>query len=211
MALNQLRICLTKRSTCKKWDAALLENPSYVKRAPLLKNADKFDAGFFWAYAQRGGSDDPCSVFFLECAWEALERAGYNPETYEENIGVAGARTNTYLYNLVTNPEVMRSLGAFEIGLGNYLAFMTSRVSFKLNLRGPSYSIHTACSTALAAVHLACQSLLIHECHMALAGGWPSMCRKRRVICTSRAALYRPMDIAGPLMSSHKARCLAAA
>ncbi|MCC6606154.1 MAG: SDR family oxidoreductase [Anaerolineae bacterium] len=154
------------------WDAALLENPSYVKRAPLLENVDKFDAGFFGLTPKEAEVMDPQQRFFLECAWEALERAGYNPETYEENIGVfAGARTNTYLYNLVTNPEVMRSLGAFEIGLGNDLAFMTSRVSFKLNLRGPSYSIHTACSTALAAVHLACQSLLIHECHMALAGG----------------------------------------
>ncbi len=153
-------------------DPSLLENPSYVKYAPLLDDVDKFDAGFFGLTPKEAEVMDPQQRFFLECAWEALEQAGYNPETYQENIGVfAGARTNTYLYNLVTNPEVMRSLGAFEIGLGNDLAFMTSRVSYKLNLRGPSYSIHTACSTALAAVHLACQSLLIHECHMALAGG----------------------------------------
>lgn len=153
-------------------DPALLKNNSYVKRAPLLEKVDEFDAGFFGLTPKEAEVMDPQQRFFLECAWEALERAGYNPEAYKANIGVfAGARTNTYLYNLVTNPELMRALGPFEIGLGNDLAFLTSRVSYKLNLRGPSYSIHTACSTALAAVHLACQSLLIHECHMALAGG----------------------------------------
>ncbi|MEW6738149.1 MAG: type I polyketide synthase, partial [Acidobacteriota bacterium] len=80
-------------------------------------------------------------------------------------------RTNTYLFNLYSNRNVVNALGAFEIGLGNDLAFLSTRASYKLNLKGPSYAIHTACSTSLVAVHLACQSLLIDECQIALAGG----------------------------------------
>src|SRR5262249_31803985 len=80
-------------------------------------------------------------------------------------------RTNTYLFNLFSNREATGSLGSFEVGLGNDLAFLPTRVSYKLDLRGPSYAVHTACSTSLVAVHLACQSLLLGECHMALAGG----------------------------------------
>src|SRR5262249_51756933 len=83
----------------------------------------------------------------------------------------AGARTNTYLFNLFSNRELVGSLGSFEVGLGNDLAFLPARVSYELDLKGPSYAVHTACSTSLVAVHLACQSLLISECQMALAGG----------------------------------------
>src|SRR5262249_3600146 len=75
------------------------------------------------------------------------------------------------LFNLFSNREILSSLGSFEVGLGNDLAFLPTRVSHKLDLKGPCYAVHTACSTSLVAVHLACQSLLIDECQMALAGG----------------------------------------
>ncbi len=148
------------------------DESNYVKAASLLEGADLFDAQFFGLTPREAEIMDPQHRVFLECAWEALEQAGYDPESYRGAIGVfAGARTDTYVFNLFSNRERVGSLGAFEIGLGNDLAFLSTRVSYKLNLRGPSYSIHTACSTSLVAVHLACQSLLINECQMALAGG----------------------------------------
>jgi len=153
-------------------DPANLADPNYVKAASLLDNIDMFDAAFFGLTPREAEVMDPQQRLFLECAWEALEHAGYDGEGYKDPVGVfAGARTNTYLYNLYSNRDIVNSIGAFEIGLGNDLAFLSTRASYKLNLRGPSYSIHTACSTALVAVHLACQSLLIDECRMALAGG----------------------------------------
>jgi acyl transferase domain-containing protein/acyl carrier protein len=142
-----------------------------VKAAPLLDDVEYFDASFFGYSPREAELMDPQHRLFLELAWEALEIAGYDPVTYPGSIGVyAGARTNTYLYNLISNPEALNSLGAFEIGLGNDLSFLSGRVAYKLGLRGPAYSVQTACSTGLVAVHLACQSLLIDECQMALAG-----------------------------------------
>jgi acyl transferase domain-containing protein/acyl carrier protein len=153
-------------------DPAVLSNLNYVRAASLLEDIDMFDASFFGFTPREAELMDPQHRVFLECAWEALEDAGYDPTTYEKAIGLfAGARTDTYIFNLFSNRDEMASLGAFEIGLGNDSAFLSTRVSYKLNLRGPSYSVHTACSTSLVAVHLACQSLLIDECQMALAGG----------------------------------------
>jgi phthiocerol/phenolphthiocerol synthesis type-I polyketide synthase E len=153
-------------------DPASLNDPNYVKAASILDGVDLFDAAFFGIPANEARVMDPQHRILLQCGWKALEDAGYNPETYKGAIGVyAGARSSSYLFNLYSNPEITGSIGAFEIGLGNDPAFLTSRLSYKLNLRGPSYSVHTACSTSLVAVHLACQSLLVGECQMALAGG----------------------------------------
>ncbi|HYP28693.1 MAG TPA: polyketide synthase, partial [Blastocatellia bacterium] len=153
-------------------DPASPDDPKYVKAASMIDDVDLFDASFFGITPREAEIMDPQQRVFLECAWEALENAGYNSETFQGKIGLyAGARTNTYLFNLFTNRDQLSTLGSFEIGLGNDLAFLPTRVSYKLNLRGPSYAVHTACSTSLVAVHLACQSLLIDECQMALAGG----------------------------------------
>jgi acyl transferase domain-containing protein/acyl carrier protein len=152
-------------------DPALPTDPHYVKAAAVLDGVEWFDAAFFGLTPREAEVMDPQQRLFLECAWEALEQAGYDAESYSGAIGLfAGARTNTYLLNIYSHPEIVRSLGAFQIGLGNDLAFLSTRVSYKLNLKGPSYSVHTACSTALVGVHLACQSLLTGECQMALAG-----------------------------------------
>ncbi|HEX8139749.1 MAG TPA: SDR family oxidoreductase [Pyrinomonadaceae bacterium] len=153
-------------------DPAQQTNPHYVKAASVLDEVEWFDAAFFGLTPREAEIMDPQQRLFLECAWEALEQAGYDPETYPGEVGLfAGARTNTYLFNIYSHQEIVRSLGAFQIGLGNDFAFLSTRVSYKLNLRGPSYSVHTACSTSLVAVHLACQSLLTGECQIALAGG----------------------------------------
>lgn len=153
-------------------DPALQTDPHYVKAAAMIDEVEWFDAAFFGLTPREAEIMDPQQRLFLECAWEALEQAGYDPETYPDAIGLfAGARTNTYLFNIYSHPDIVKSLGAFQIGLGNDFAFLSTRVSYKLNLKGPSYSVHTACSTALVAVHLACQSLLTGECQIALAGG----------------------------------------
>ncbi|MGC2697578.1 MAG: polyketide synthase, partial [Candidatus Angelobacter sp.] len=149
-----------------------LANPNYVKAAAVLNDVELFDAGFFNITPNEARVMDPQHRLFLQCAWAGLEDAGYNPENYKGAIGVfGGARTSSYLFNIFSNGEVGHSVGAFEVGIGNDAAFLTSRVSYKLNLTGPSYSVHTACSTSLVAIHLACNSLLIDECQVALAGG----------------------------------------
>ncbi|HXQ74327.1 MAG TPA: SDR family NAD(P)-dependent oxidoreductase, partial [Pyrinomonadaceae bacterium] len=117
-------------------------------------------------------SMDPQQRVFLECAWEAVENAGYDSISYSLPIGMfAGAATNTYMFQLMSNRALFRSVGGFQAKLLNDKDFLTTRVSYKLGLKGPSLTVQTACSTSLVAVHLACQSLLNGECSMALAGG----------------------------------------
>jgi len=153
-------------------DPALARSPGYVRNAPLLDQVEYFDAAFFGYTPLEAKLMDPQHRLFLECAWEAFERAGYDPERHGAPVGVfTGAKTNTYLFSLFSDRELFNSVDTFQIALGNDLAAMATRVSYKLDLRGPSYALHTACSTSLVAVHLACQSLLLGECRMALAGG----------------------------------------
>jgi acyl transferase domain-containing protein len=153
-------------------DPHILEDPTYVPYVPTIDNIEFFDAGFFGYTPLEAKLMDPQHRLFLECAWEAFEEAGHLPESYRGKIGVfTGAKTNTYLFNLFRNQEFFQSLDTFQIALGNDLACMSTRVAYKFDLRGPSYSLHTACSTSLIAVHLACQSLLLNECDVALAGG----------------------------------------
>src|SRR5262249_54457060 len=111
---------------------------------------------------------------FLECAWEAIEDAGHPPDRFAGSIGVfAGSGMNTYLiHNLLKNRRLMDSAGLFLIKqTGNDKDVLATRASYQFDLRGPSLTVQTACSTSVVAVHLACQSLLSFECDMALAGG----------------------------------------
>lgn len=151
----------------------LLGNPRYVKAGSVLENIEGFDAFFFGYNPHEATLMDPQQRVFLESAWEALERAGYDSEQYAGRIGVyASISTNKYLlYNLLSNPGLMHSMGGLQTMLGNDKDFLTTRVSYKLNLKGPSVNVQTACSSSLVAVHLACQSLLRGESDMALAGG----------------------------------------
>lgn len=151
-------------------DPAVLNDPDYVKAAPVLDGPELFDASFFGYFPREAELMDPQHRLFLECAWEALEHAGYDADRYEGPIGVfAGASMSTYLLfsgllaDFFTEP--------LSVLIGNDKDFLTTRVSYKLNLRGPSVTVQTACSTSLVAVHMACQSLLNEECDMALAGG----------------------------------------
>ncbi|HXO20693.1 MAG TPA: amino acid adenylation domain-containing protein, partial [Thermoanaerobaculia bacterium] len=150
----------------------LLSDPRLVKARGVLDGADLFDAAFFDYSPREAQIMDPQQRIFLECAWEALENAGYSPERYGGRIGVYGGVTeNTYLWNLYSRPELIAAVGRHQISIANNHDFLPTRVSYKLNLRGPSINVQTACSTSLVAVHLACESLLLGDCDMALAGG----------------------------------------
>lgn len=146
---------------------------NHVRAKGVLANVELFDAAFFGINPREAEIIDPQHRVFLEGAWAALENAGYNPEKYEGSIGVyAGPNINSYfLFNLFSNLDVLRQYGFFETTIRSRPDLLTTQVSYKLNLRGPSMSIQTACSTSLVAVHVACQGLLSGECDMALAGG----------------------------------------
>ena len=151
---------------------SVLADPHYVKASAVLDDIDLFDASFFGFSPREAEITDPQHRLFLECAWEALESAGYDSETCEGRLGVhAGAGFNTYLFNLLSRPEIIESVGTFQAMLGDSNNFLATLASYKLNLRGPGITVQTACSTSLVAVHLACQSLLNGESDMALAGG----------------------------------------
>lgn len=149
------------------------DDPHYVKAEAILDDVELFDASFFGFTPREASTLDPQHRIFLEESWMALEDAGYNSETYHGRIGVfGGASLNTYfLNNLYPNRKLLESLGASQVVIANDRDYLATQVSFRLNLKGPSLSVQTACSTSLVAVHLACQSLLNHECDMALAGG----------------------------------------
>ncbi|HEY6802399.1 MAG TPA: SDR family oxidoreductase [Pyrinomonadaceae bacterium] len=151
----------------------MVNNPNFINSEGVLEDIDKFDAAFFGYNPREAEILDPQHRFFLECAWEALENAGYNPETYAKLIGVyAGVANPAYLYsNLLPNADLVQSLGFNQVLISNTSEFVTTRASYKLNLRGPSYVLLSACSTSLVAVHVACQSILNGECDIALAGG----------------------------------------
>jgi acyl transferase domain-containing protein/thioesterase domain-containing protein/acyl carrier protein len=147
---------------------------SYVRRTGILDGVEDFDPGFFGIGPRDAAIMDPQHRHFLECAWEALEAGGVVPERFDGAIGVfAGCGMNTYLLNnLVPNHDLVRQLGWFLLRhTGNDKDFLATTLSYRLDLRGPSVNVQTACSTSLVAVHLAVQSLLSMECDIALAGG----------------------------------------
>jgi acyl transferase domain-containing protein/thioesterase domain-containing protein len=151
-----------------------IDDPNYVPASLVLPDMEMFDADFFGFSKRDAAVLDPQHRHFLECAWEALEDAGHLPERFKGAIGVfGGCGMQAYLpYNLMTNPQLVKSMGLFLLRhTGNDKDFLCSRVSYLLNLKGPSVSVQTACSTSLVAVHMAAQSLLSGECDMALAGG----------------------------------------
>jgi acyl transferase domain-containing protein/acyl carrier protein len=152
---------------------ALLSNPAYVKAGAILEGVELFDASFFGLTPREAELTDPQHRLFMECAWEALELAGYNPESFEGLIGLyAGMGSNSYLLNnVLSHGDIIKAAGALQVSLANDKDHLATRVSYKLNLKGPSFTVQSACSTSLVAVHLACQSLLHYQCDLALAGG----------------------------------------
>ncbi len=159
--------------------ASVRSDPKYVPVKGCMNDIDKFDAAFFGILPKEAKLMDPQQRKFLELAWEALERAGYDPNAYDGKIGLwAGAYLDTYVIaNLCTDKDFHANwipsiqVGSLQAELGNDKDYLATRVSFKLNLRGPSMTVQTACSTSMVAICQAIQSLRAGESDMAMAGG----------------------------------------
>jgi acyl transferase domain-containing protein len=151
----------------------LLRDPSFVKAGAFAPGVDMFDAALFGYTPREAELIDPQQRVFLECALEALEDAGHAAPDDELLVGVfGGAALSSYLvFNLLSNPTLIARIDPLQLNLGNANSFLATRVSYKLDLKGPSVNIESACSTSLVAIHFACQSLLNHECDLALGGG----------------------------------------
>ncbi|MBW4506975.1 MAG: SDR family NAD(P)-dependent oxidoreductase [Scytonematopsis contorta HA4267-MV1] len=150
---------------------SLLNDKNYVKSGYILEDTELFDANFFDFNPKEAETTDPQQRIFLECAWEALENAGYDSMRCESRIGIyAGTSENNYL-SFDFQSDSVGSSKCYQTSIGNDKDYLTTRVSYKLNLTGPSLTVQTACSTSLVAVSLACQSLLNYQCDIALAGG----------------------------------------
>lgn len=154
-------------------ESTVSNDPLYVRAGTVIKDIELFDASFFGFSPKEAEITDPQHRLFLECVWSALENAGYDSETYTGQIGLfAGVAHSTYLLsNLYLNRDLIESVDAFQIWIGNDKDHLSTQISYKLNLTGPSINVQTTCSTSLVAVHLACQSLLNGESDIVLAGG----------------------------------------
>ena len=151
--------------------AAVLKLPSFIRAGAPLEGLDLFDAGFFNYSAREAEFIDPQQRVFLECAVEALETAGVDPARFPGSIGVfAGEGQTLYGYQILANRAVIGVERQMAV-IGNDKDYLSTRTSYKLGLRGPSFTLQCACSTSTVAMHLATQSLLSHECDLALAGG----------------------------------------
>jgi len=142
------------------------ENPNYIKANGIIDNFEYFDAAFFNYSPGEAEMMDPQLRILHECSWEALEDAGYNPDDYEGLIGLYAGNSPNHYWVTLTYLNQRNSADTLFLN-NNY----STKVSYKLNLQGPSTVVQTACSTSLLAIHLACQGLLNKECDIALAGG----------------------------------------
>ena len=173
---NELLTALTRDELLAAGvDPVLLDHPQFMPVTSLVENAEDFEAEFFGIPNSEARLMDPQHRLFLELSWQALESAGHDPDRFTGDIGVfGGAGRHAYLRNVEPHFEPMDyldgSIHGLQADIGNYGDFLATRVSYRLNLTGPSITIASACSTALVAVHLACQSLYLGESDLALAG-----------------------------------------
>lgn len=153
-------------------DPAWLDHPDYVPAASVVEDAERFDWQFFGYSRQEAESIDPQQRLFLMCAWEALEMAGYQPGKLAERVGVVGsARMSTWLTAQPEDAQNLVSPATFQKLIGNDKDYLATRVAYKLGLRGPAYTVQTACSSSLIATHLACEAIASGDAEMMLAGG----------------------------------------
>jgi amino acid adenylation domain-containing protein len=153
--------------------AAALRDPAFVPAYGAIPEAWCFDAPFFGVSRREAQAMDPQHRVLLECAWSALEDAGVDPARFPGAIAVfaGSASSGPHLSRVLADEALVADVGREVALFANARDFLTTRVSYKLGLRGPSVVVQTACSTSLVAIHLACQSLLNRECDLALAGG----------------------------------------
>jgi amino acid adenylation domain-containing protein len=174
-----------------------LAQPGYVRSFGALDDVAGFDAGLFGFTPREAALLDPQHRVFLECAWEALEHAGYLSDGDDADAPVVGVYGGVgagayHARHVLPNDEVVARHGAMSIAIAGDKDFALTRVSYKLDLGGPSMSVQTACSTSLVAVHLACQALANGDCDVALAGG------ARILLPAHRGYLFEPDGVVSP-------------
>ncbi|MDT2293592.1 polyketide synthase [Paenibacillus larvae] len=148
----------------------LIDNPDYVRAKGIIGDAEMFEPSFFGYTPTEAALMDPQIRVFHECVWTALEDAGYDPKTYLRPIGLYAGSSNNIAWNARTLLSDME-IDEFSKSMLSDKDLIAQLVAYKLNLTGPVYTVQAACATSLAAIHLACQSLIGGECDMALAGG----------------------------------------
>ncbi|NEC91056.1 type I polyketide synthase [Streptomyces sp. SID12501] len=151
----------------------LVRDPRYVKAFGALPDAELFDAAFFGLTPAEAEVTDPQQRLFLQTCHAALEHAGCDPARHPGAIGVfGGAANNTYLQeNVLPGTDRTTASEYFRVMFANDKDYLATRVAYKLNLKGPGYTVQTACSTSLVAIHVARQALRVGDCDLALAGG----------------------------------------
>jgi phthiocerol/phenolphthiocerol synthesis type-I polyketide synthase E len=150
----------------------VIRHPDFVGAKGVLDDADMFDAAFFGISPREAELMDPQHRLLMECAWEALEDAGYDSERYAGRISVfTSTGLNTYLpFNICSHPGLALKVGGFHLSICNDKDFVATRIAYAMNLKGVGVNISTACSSSLVSLHFACQNLLTHQSDMALVG-----------------------------------------
>ena len=180
-----------------RWDVDELYDPDpdapgkmITRWGGFIDDVDKFDASFFGISPREATEMDPQQRLLLEVAWEALEAAGVNPEE------VRGSRTGVFVgvssndYSVIQHGD-LENVSAYT-GTGNAFSIAANRLSYMLDLRGPSMAIDTACSSSLVTVHLATRSLRAHETDLAIVGGVNLMLSPELTVALSHARMMSP-------------------
>ena len=149
-----------------------LKDPYFVPVSAGVADIECLDAAFFDMSAAEAELRDPQHRLFLELAYTALEDSGYDAERFPGEIGVyGGSGEDAYQWlNTRRDPKAFAAAAPLGLAISSHTDYVATFTSFKLNLRGPSLTVHTACSTSLVAIHLACESLRNGECDIALGG-----------------------------------------
>jgi amino acid adenylation domain-containing protein len=174
--------------------ASLRNDPAYVAARGVIDGVENFDAAFFGIPPREAELMDPQQRIFLELCWECLERGGQIPDAHDGPVGVFGGMHNaTYFQqHLLTRPDLIDKLGAFQVMLANEKDFFATRVAHRLNLTGPAISLNTACSTSLVAICQAVDALRAGRCEMALAGGVSINCPPRSGYLAQEGTMLSP-------------------